>query len=272
MKLLEISKFKKNLKILYLSFKYALIKELAYPFSFIMGVVVDLSYQLAYILTFVFLYQNIRLVAGWSRDEMILLLSIQMFFTEIFVSWLLAFNIRRLPDKIKEGEVDYCLLHPISPMLRLTLGEPYVPVLLVAGMDMCFIIYSVVQLGISLSVLSVLGSIAVFSLGLGILYFVTVIMISWSFYFPDNDTLKIIIETAILYFTAYPRNIYTGVFKVIFYYILPVIYVSSYPAEFLIDGVDLSVIITASFLFILFFALARISWKRAIRSYSSASS
>jgi ABC-2 type transport system permease protein len=273
---LEINKLlntiRRYVKIYGMLVRYAAQIDFMYWGNLLVSILVELFYQGAFFAFFAVIMSKTSTIAGWGPNQMIILLGIDTLTSELLTGMLIVWNTREIPLKIWSGELDRILLRPIHPLFNLTLGRPYFPSFISTIVGVILIIIGTVRIGFIPSIMGVLGTIIFFILGYLIVYCIIVNFSLLTFFFQDTSTLPRIGERIVYSFTSRPHTIYSGIIKFIFFFIFPVVYVSSFSANTFIFGVDykwLSIvfIITIFSLLITFFI-----WKKAIRNYSSASS
>lgn len=268
MSLLAIKKYPK----IYLTLlKYSFIEGTTYHISFLIQLFVEIGYSFALILFFYVIYSNIKEIVGWNYNEILFLLGLSIIADEVLLGAVSIFNLRRLPDKIRTGEIDFTLLKPIHSLFHLSLGKPYFTSFL-SVIPGCYLMhYSIKQLGLGIEFFDLISGLFIFICGLIIGYSILVIISSLSFVFINAKPLPKIAEN-IMFYNERPHQVYRGFLKLIFFYIFPVVFICSIPSSAILRGVEpeyllLSFILASVFLF----GSVKI-WNRLIKNYTSASS
>ena len=91
--------------------RYSTVRELMFKSNFLLWIVVDLAWfglSLAFIQ---FLYLQVDTIAGWSKWEMVLLVSTNFLVQQIFQTFLMI-NLTKLPELIRSGRLDFFLAQP----------------------------------------------------------------------------------------------------------------------------------------------------------------
>lgn len=120
-----INKLLKYIKIYFKLFKFGFILATAYRASFLIEILVELGYQIGFILFFVGVLMNVKSIGGWTYHEVMFLAGLSIVVSEVTLGAIYVFNLSRLPEKIKNGEIDTILLKPINSLFYLSLGLPY---------------------------------------------------------------------------------------------------------------------------------------------------
>lgn len=269
MVLLVINKY---IKIYLKLLKFAVIVATNYRASFFVEVLVELLYTLALLLFFRIIYFNLPNIAGWTLEEMLFLFGINIITSEAIVGGAYVFNLNRLPVRIKDGEVDFAFLKPISSLFNLSLGRPYISSFISIIPGFYLIGYSLQFLMSRISLSGVLAGTFVMLCGIVIYYSILVIIASFSFVLINTESL---IKAGLWFvedFKAFPHGIYRRILQPIFFYILPVVFISSIPASTVIKGIETKFILLAPILSLIFLLISIKVWNIMTRFYTSASS
>lgn len=262
----------KYFKIYNMFLRYSLMQNLAYPVNFMIGLIIEFGYQASYIISIFLIYTQTDLIGGWNRNEILLLLGIDILVSEFITGAVVIFNTRELPLKINSGDIDMQLIKPINSQFLLTLGRPYFPSLLSTIAGFVLIVYAYNLLNIVPDLAALLGSITFFISGMIILYSFLTIIATFSFYFPDSNFIPKIGERFIYSFTGRPHTIYSGFVKFILFFIIPIVYVSSFSASALINGPEMKYLLFSVGISMTFLIASILFWNYSIKKYSSASS
>jgi ABC-2 type transport system permease protein len=267
-----IKTIKKYLKIYRVLLKYSLIQSTAYRASFFVEVLVELGYQIMFIIFFRVLFGHITEIAGWSYYEILFLAGLNVFFSEVLWGMVFVFGLSRLPEDIKNGSVDIALLKPLNPLFNLTLSKPYFTSLVAAPLGLYLMGYSAAQLHRAISITDIFFGTVIFCCGMVIAYSVSVILSSVSFRFLNIASFPQIIERTLDVYTRNPHTLYKGSLRIILFFIVPMVFVSSIPSSTILRGVEFQYVFLGLGLAAIFLCAAILTWNRMIRYYSSASS
>lgn len=262
----------KYLKIYWVVWKYSIIERATYPAEFLTGIIVECGYIGIFVLFFTILFGHITEIAGWNYYEILFLAGVNLVNGGLYWSMLFATGLMRLPEDIKNGNVDIALLKPINPLFTLTLSKPYFTSILSVIPGLYLMYYAMAQLHRTPSFLDILFGLVLFGCGLVIAYAIAVILSSLSFYFLNASAFPEIAARGIDFYTRNPHSIYTGILRVIVFFIIPVVFISSIPASTILRGVEFQYVFLGIGLAAIFLCAAILVWNRMIRYYSSASS
>lgn len=253
-------------------FAYGFMQTSAYRVSFVTEIVVELGWQIVFIVFFVVALGNTHTIAGWSRYQVLFLSGLNIVSSELILSAIYIFGLWRLPAAIKDGDIDLALLKPISPLFNLSLSKPYVTGFLATLPGFGLMTYALMRLGWHFSIDRLTLGIGLFICGFVIAYALSIILVSLCFYFVNASPIPKIAGSITTDFKSNPMDAYQGVARVVLYYVLPVVFISSVPAAAVTRQLSVSLIMLAQPLACGLLWLAVKIWKHMIRRYSSAGS
>jgi ABC-2 type transport system permease protein len=246
------------------------IREMGFRGHFLLLVLSNSAWTLLSLAFAGFLFTNVRSVAGWDLDSMIILTGTFSLVLGL-LDGLFQTNMSRLSEQVNRGELDYVLIKPIDSQFYVStryLNLNEIPTVLIsivtisAGMARLGLQPSVGA--ISTYVLLVVCAVTTFY-GL---WFSSVTLALWSG--RINNIAYLILPIADL--GRMPSDIFQGLFRIIFTFILPVSLISTVPARSLLGVLEPGMIgyaIVASVATVLF---SRWFWQFSLSRYTSASS
>ena len=107
--------------------------------------------------------------------------------------------------------------------------------------------------------------------GVAIVYSIWLAMVSFAFWFVRIDNIT---ELFYAFYEAgrYPVTIYRGVVRALLTFVIPIAFVTTFPASALIGRLDQTTVLIAVVFAVAFLFLSSRFWNFALRHYSSASS
>jgi ABC-2 type transport system permease protein len=182
------------------------------------------------------------------------------------------FGIVDLPGKIRRGDLDTYLTKPINPLLRLTFESFNVGSIPLVILSVLIIRYGVSVASVEVSVF--LGIVyAFFVLLMTLLWYDMELILRTIPFFILSATGIMRIEDQLIEFNfKLPGVLYQGVFKVIFYFILPYGIMSTIPTQLITGSISVSGLGISAMTVVFFTAFALWFWKFGLRHYKSASS
>ena len=256
---------------IYLAFvRSCLIREMAFRGHFFLLAFSNMAWTLLSLAFAGFLFSNVRSVAGWDLNGMIVLTGTFSLVLGL-LDGLFETNMSRLSEQINRGELDYVLIKPIS-------SQFYVSTRYINFNELPAVLISLGTVSAGIARLDRTPSIAdVFVYALFVacalftfygLWFSSVTLALWTG--RINNIAYLILPIADL--GRMPSDIYGGVFRVVFTFILPVALISTIPARSLLGAFEpwmLVYALCASASAVLFSSWF---WRFSLGRYTSASS
>src|SRR3989344_2363344 len=267
-----VKTLKKYLRIYRINIKYALMVDTAYRFSFFLELFVEFGYQAVLILFMQVIFSNIGAIAGWSYYEILFLTGLNIISSDIIVGAFGVYNLWALPERIKNGEIDFVLLKPVNSLFSLALSQPYLTSFISSFTGIILMVYSVNQMHLTLNFINILSGMLMLGIGAIIVFCIMCIFGSLSFVFLNASQLPRLPSSMAFQFKIYPHQIYQGIWNFVLYFILPVIFMGSIPAETMLKGLKFEYLLLGIVLIIVFIFLTFKIWNKMIKYYASASS
>lgn len=217
------------------------------------------------------IYANVERIGSWGRGEMILYIGTFSLINAINMA-VYFFGVNGIVGKIKSGEMDLYLTKPVSPLFRLTfecMNPGSLPLLI---FSICIIGYGVRTARIPLNADNV--SAYLFFLGIMVLlhYEMEVLIRSLAFYLVSNARMEQLEAAGIELCMNMPGIVLYGIYKFIFYCILPYGIMATLPVQSLIGDMSLGMAAFGVVVVGVFSGITTLVWRKGIRHYNSASS
>ncbi|MGF1602033.1 MAG: ABC transporter permease [Thermosynechococcaceae cyanobacterium] len=205
---------------------------------------------------------------GWSWSEALLVLGIFTLLQGISATFLVP-NLNRIVRHVQDGTLDFILLKPISSQFWLSTYSVSPWGLPDVAFGLLLVGYAGTRLGIGLP--QYLGSVAPIALGVTILYSLWFMLGATSIWFVKiynvTEVLRGLVEAG-----RYPIAAYPAAYRIFFTFIVPVTFLTTVPAEVMLQRVDGAWLLGSLVLAVGLFIVANRFWNFALRFYTSASS
>ncbi len=261
----------KYLKIYWKLIKFSASLELEYRFSFILEIIVEISYFIVTLFGMRVIFWNVTEIAGWHYNELLMLYGINMVFSELILGIAFINGLRDLPNKIAKGSLDLILIKPLNSQFAVSFWRPYFAMFpsLLAGVIIAYIGFK--NTGIIFNPIMIIPFTIIFISGLVMAYSLGMIISTVSMWFINAQPLPMLAQN-IIQMSKNPYSVYTGTWKVVFLTLVPVAFMVSIPTSTLLGNfnfwwVPSSIIMASLFLF-----ASHLFWNFALKKYSSASS
>jgi len=243
--------------------------EMIYRSNFITLVIMDIGFVTISVILFKVIYGHVTTIAGWTFHQSIILIGTVGIVREM-AYLLFRKGFLELGTHIRTGTFDLFMVKPMAPHLHLgfrhisiseSFGEALMGVILVT--------YGMIHIpGVSL-----------LSLLLYLLFLINSLLIYYGFSLIINSVVFWVIKTqelnTIVYFfmetSRYPGDIYRGIGKFIFTFVIPIGIIATVPASVLVGRLGWSMGLTATGIGITFITAGVLIWNKSIEHYSSAS-
>jgi ABC-2 type transport system permease protein len=176
-----------------------------------------------------------------------------------------------LVEKVRSGSFDYVLLKPIDAqaMISASRYEPWKVFDLLGALGL--VIYALVQRGSPPSLVDVLVGLVLFAAGVMATYALWMLCAAASFWVVRLDNLMYLLGS-IFDVGRWPVVWFSGVWRFVFTFVIPIAVMTTYPAMALLGRLDAWTTFATAGGSLLLVLLSRVVWRTAIRSYTSASS
>jgi ABC-2 type transport system permease protein len=238
--------------------------------NFILWIIVDLAW-FGMSLSFIqFLYLQVQTIAGWSKWEMILLVSTNMLVQQIFQTFLMI-NLTKLPELIRTGKLDFFLAQPASAQFLVSTRnfEPGSVVSTLVAVLLCLVAMAHLNMRPSIPGLLVFPALVAF--GVLIHYALLMTLMSLAFWMTRAQGF-INAYYNVFQIARLPREAFTGVTRIAFTWVVPLLLIANVPARTLIyglNGADLAAMGGATAVLV---GLSTVVFQAGLRRYGSASS
>ena len=258
----------RHLKVLGLFWTTAIAAELEYRLNFLIATLTSIANLGGSIFSLFLFYRTGYNFAGWSWSEATIVLG---FFTLLqgFSATFLAPNLNSIVQQVEQGTLDFVLLKPISSQFWLstrTISPWGFPDLL---FGIILIVYAGNNIGLSWG--DYVASLIPLGFGFLILYSLWFILGATSIWFVKvynvTEVLRGLLEAG-----RYPIVAYPTMYRFFFTFIVPVAFLTTIPAEAMLNRSELTWMLGSATLSVILFIASMLFWRFALRFYTSASS
>jgi ABC-2 type transport system permease protein len=209
-------------------------------------------------------------VAGWTFPESLVVIG---WFTLLHavLEGAVSPSLTAVVEHVRHGTLDFVLLKPADAQFLVSTAkiEPW-HVVDVAGALVIFAT-AFTKLGRWPSPLAVGAALALLVLAIVILYSIWILVISAAFWVVKVDNLSYLFGS--LFDAArWPITVFRGALRIVFTFVFPIALLTTYPALALLGRLGPRTALAAFAGGLVFAAVARAVWKRALGLYTSASS
>lgn len=262
---------RKNFKFIWTLFKMKLSKQMMYRLSFFGATFVDGSLFLLWLLMFNAIYGQVDSIGGWNKGQTTIFLGTFSLLNAINMT-IYFFGVLGIPNKIRNGDLDHYLTKPVNPLFRITFENINLGSFPLILLSIGIIVYGLSLTGITVTAGTVLLY-TVFVLPMSVMYYnMEVIIRTVPFFVIAASSVERIEGAAMDLCMRVPGILFTGIFKILFYFILPYGIMATIPAQILTNSASAEMIILSAGIVIVFTVFTQWLWRFGLKHYKSASS
>lgn len=222
-----LTEVKNQIKVTFLSIKYALMREMINKTTFITNILFMILNNASFIIQWIILYSLKDNVGGYSLKEVLLLWGISASsygFSHFFFE-----KAHDLSNTINKGKLDTFLVQPKNVLLSSITSEIKTSAIgdIIYGYIMLFIYGINISNFILFTFFTITGGLITTSL--------TIILSSLSFWFNNSEMLADIGNSLMLNVSSYPDGIFKGIVKILLYTIIPAGFAYYMPIKIITD-------------------------------------
>lgn len=249
---------------------YNLQSRLAYRWEFFLSVVSVLTELIVRLVFLSVIYQYVPTIAGWTYPQMLFLFATG--FTLEAIAWFTwQGSIMKLHESIQDGSYDFLMTKPVGLLFITAFRRMDLEDVARVVLGVALIIYAshLQHFAPHLSewifwMLSlVFAQVVYFSFAL--------ILKTTSFWTTQTAEINYLLYS-VTRLNQYPTQLYTGVVRWLFTFVIPVTFITTIPAELITGKAGLFALFGLTLFSASIFFVARSIFYRSIRAYSSASS
>ncbi len=248
----------------------AFASQLEYQLNFLIELLAMLGTLLGSVFILSLFFTGGRQLGDWTWESALVIQGVYTFLDGL-TNALLRPNLTEIVNYVREGTLDYVLLKPIDSQFWLSVkkfsfaGLPEI----ILGLSIVF--WAAIQSGSTFSIYSLFVFIISLLIGFIILYSVWFLIAASSIWFVKTWNATEVLR-ALLAAGRYPISAYPVILRFIFTLVLPVAFLTTFPAEAILGDLKYNILFFGLILSSLFFIFSRLFWRFALKHYTSASS
>ena len=257
-------------RLLWVQLRASMLLAMQYRADFVLDGVVELFWASTTLLPFFVVFAARPVIGGWGRDEALVVVGCFIVLQGVLEG---AVNpsLHGVVERVRNGTLDFVLLKPKDAQFLVSTARfsPWKCMNVVTGVVVFAVAFR--GLGRPPSAAGVGIAAGMFACAIVVLYSVTTLVVSASFFVVRVDNLSFLF-TAVFDAARWPATVFRGALRFVFTFVIPFAMMTTWPAEALLGGIDVRSMLLSAALAIGFAAVSRTVWLRALRSYASASS
>ncbi len=269
---MQPGEIKHHLKVFWKLLEISFMTKMAFRFNFLFGYLIDIGWLLFTLAFFKVFYLNVSEIAGWDYGEILVLLGVYWIYQSLIYGVVVIHNLRRLPLRIWNGELDFYLLKPLNSQFLVSCKEIWFPIFLNLIPAVIFIFQGMGITERSFNLSQILAFLVTTLAGLLIVYAIWFMAVCVTFFLDKVDNLPYLPQALIDYVTNYPIDIFKTRTRFILTWFIPLAFVTSIPARVLLGQLNSIYALWASLLAGIFIFFSHKFWRLGLKHYTSASS
>lgn len=258
------------LRLLWVQLRASMLLAVQYRYDFLIDAVITTLYPLTAVVPLAVVFKDRDSVVGWTLPEMFVLLG---WFTllESIIDGAISPSLMSVVEHIRKGTLDFVLLKPADAQFLVSTAR-FQPArasnsLIAVGI----FAFAFAKLGRAPAPLHVAEAVVLLAAATVLLYSLWILTICAAFYVVKVDNLTYLFSS-VFDAARWPVNVFRGVVRFIFTFILPLALMTTFPSQALLGKLAGWVLAASLVGAAAFAAFARGVWMRSISRYTSASS
>jgi len=257
-------------RLLRLQFRMSGITAMQYRADFIVRGLLAVMWIGVTLLPFAVVFGSRPAIAGWSFAEALVVVA---WFTllKAFLEGAVSPSLTAVVEHVRKGTLDFVLLKPADAQFLVSTAkfEPWRVIDFIGAL--LIFAYAFHLLGRWPAPSAVALALVFLLVAVFILYSIWILVVSAAFWVVKVDNLSYLFGSA-FDVARWPVTIFKGTLRFVFTFIFPLAVMTTYPAEALLGRLSGYTAVKAIVGGVVFAAIARRVWLRALRLYTSASS
>ena len=251
---------KNQIKVMFLSIKYNLMKEMTNRVTFITNVLFMILNNATFIVQWIILFSLKDNFGGYLMEDIILLWAISS--SSYGLAHILFNGIFKMPQMIENGKVDSFLVTPKNTLIMLATSSTRTSAIgdFLYGYVLMFLFYLNIHDILMFTILIIFGGLLYTSLAC--------ILNSLTFWFIRANYLSDSIIHIFINFSIYPDTIFNRAIKIMLFTIIPVGFAVYLPAK-LILGFNITYLLLIFLATFIFVSLAFLIFYKGLKRYTS---
>jgi ABC-2 type transport system permease protein len=216
------------------------------------------------------LYQYTVIIAGWSRDEMLVLVGVFWTFNSVW-DLLVDGGLQEVGRDVREGTMDFVLLRPVSSQFLLSCRRVWLLDGFSALAGLALIAYAGNRAGVEWTTGGIALA-AVLCLSASVtLYALRFMIVTCAFWLVNVKTLYSLMSP-VFQVGQYPVTVFKGWVRALLTFVVPIAFATTFPTQALLGTLDLRLVWVGPALAAVALYASHRFWLFAVRHYTSATS
>ncbi|WP_104987715.1 ABC-2 family transporter protein [Sorangium cellulosum] len=258
------------LRLLATQLRVSIALGMQYRWDFVLGAVMTVVWTLVGLVPLHIALASRPPVGGWTYERALVVVG---WFTLLkgVLEGAVNPSLISVVDQIRRGTLDFTLLKPADAQFLVSTARFEIRKVVDGAAAVAIFVYAFTEMGRAPAPGDVALSLALLGTATLVLYSICILVISAAFWVVRLDNLAYLFN-ALFDFARWPVTLFKGFWRITFTVVIPLALMTTYPAEAMLGTLEGRTAVGAVLGALLFGAVARAVWKRAIGRYTSASS
>ena len=246
-------------------------REMGFQVNFLLWLFVELLWFALQLGFNSVIYLRTDHIGTWTQWQVVMLIGTSHFIQQLFQAFFLV-NCAQISELVHSGKMDFILLLPVNARFLVSLRHVDLGGFISAASGLAVVCYAAHELRLTPTPVQMLAFAALCAAGILLHYSLMFLMASVSFWTVRAQGL-VMAYYNLFSIARIPDGAFRGAVRVIFTLAIPMLLIASVPVKVLLETLSsASEIVLMLAISAVFFLLSHLTWRVALRRYSSASS
>lgn len=205
-----------------------LVREMSFRINFLFKMLFGSMWFVMNMFMFAVVFTHVKEIAGWTKYEVFFLMGTSHVILRLFETFFME-NLMKVPDLIREGELDFYLIKPVHPQFLLSTRYTSFDSLIdtILGFATCG--YALVQLGHSVTLPDLAAFVLLAVNGVMLYYSIMMLAVTCAFWFMRFQIMEVWWQMTNI--ARQPADIFTGKLRFIFTFCVPMLIIANFPVK-----------------------------------------
>jgi ABC-2 type transport system permease protein len=259
---------RRYLRLLGVQLRASLLLAMQYRADFLLDGAIEILWTSTALAPLMVLYHQRPAIAGWTFGEALVVVG---FFTllQAFLEGAIHPSLTAVVDHVRKGTLDFVLLKPADAQFLVSTArfQPWRAINVFTAVGI--FVFAFRALGRAPSGAAVGLAVVLLGAALGLLYAIWLLVVCTVFVAVKIDNVAELMN-AVFDAARWPSSVFRGVVRFVFTFVIPLALMTTVPARALLGALDVGGAAEAVVGAVLFSAVARWTWGRALAGYTSA--
>lgn len=252
-----------------LFFRLGIMNEMEYRENFYMQVVQSVIALATALIGLSVVFSHTGMLGGWRMEELLVLVGLY-FMVGGLINTVIRPSMRLLMEQVWDGALDFTLTKPENLQFLISVRQVSIWQSIDFFMGLCLLVYSLVQLSVTVGWTHALAFAVTLFSGMVILYSFWLILSTCAFWTVRLENIILIFQS--MYDAGrWPVGLYPQWLRLGLTFMVPVAFATTFPAEALVGRLGLATVVGAVVLAVVQVLFASWFWRFGVRHYTGAS-